>query len=428
MPPTIKRRFAPTLDNVVLAAVLAAWAAACLAILSHRIFVTNDSLSDYVHVWYVADVFWHGGGIPLHFPEIGHGDALAFPYAFLPWFSAALLRPLLGDWVVTLWLVLGGIGVTAAAAWAFPELRKPLPLALFLVNPFMVEAVLLGQLPFLWATAPWFVAVGCWRRNRTALAVLFAAVAQAGHPAVLLPLAGLNVLVWLYFERQRKRLFIAYCVSVALAAPAIVLVLISPVVEDSSTVSLLANFVGTVSIRAAVVYAPYGIILLAKRLSARRLAALVAIVAALNLVLVPIRDTSFAWQALARTPDTSLNRLFASPEFRRGATYRILRVADGKVGMYQLLQHGARLDSELFPESIDRRSWDYVSLYQRFLASRNVNFVLIYHAYDERYHTNEHALLDELVARGCATRTYQEPGFDLYSINPACFRLTTVGS
>lgn len=428
MPPTIKHGSVLTLDRVVLGVVIAAWAVACLAILTHPIFVTNDSLSNYVHVWYVADVFWHGGGIPFHFPELGHGGALAFPYGFLPWFTAALFRPLFGDWIVTLWLVAGGVGVVVSAAWAFPELRKPLPLALFLANPFMVEAVLLGQLPFLWATAPWFLAVGFWRRERTVLAVLFAAIAQAGHPAVVLPLAGLNVLVWLYFEPHRKRLFIAYCVSVALALPAIILVLVSPVVEDSSTASLLGNFVGTVTLRAAVLYAPYAIILLAKRLSAPRLAAVVVAVVLLNVALVPIRDTGFAWHALARTPDTTLEAFIRSPDFRPGATYRILRVADGKVGMYQLVQHGAHLDSELFPESIDRRSWPSVGEYERFLAGRNVDFVLIYHAYDERYHTNEHALLDELVARQCATITYRGEGFDLYSINSACYHLTRTSS
>ena len=428
MPARIKQLQTLSVGQWVLLVLAAAWVAGCLAILSHRIFVTNDSLSNYVHVWYVADVFWHGGGIPFHFPELGHGSALAFPYGFLPWFTAALFRPVLGDWVVTLWLVAGGAGTVAAAVWAFPELRKPLPLALFLANPFMVEAVLLGQLPFLWATAPWFVAVGMWRRERVWAAVLFAAVAQAGHPAVVLPLAGLNVLVWLVFEKHRWRLFIAYSLSVILAAPAIVLVLISPVVEDSSTASLLANFVGTVSLRAAVIYAPYLIIFLARRLPPRALAVVVVTVVGCNVLLVPIRDTGFAWHALARTPDTTLDQFIASPAFERGATYRILRVADGKVGMYQLVGHGARLDSELFPESIDRRSWPSAVDYASFLHARKVDYVLIYAAYDDRYHTNEHALLDQLVNQRCAVLSQRDPQFDVYQIERACGDRTASGS
>lgn len=416
----IKRAGTDQLDRSVLAVVIAAWTMACLAILSHKIFVTNDSLSDYAHVWYIAKVFWAGDGIPFHFPALGHGNALAFPYAFVPWFSAALVHPIFGDWITTLWLVLGGIGVMAAAVWAFPELRKPLPLALFLVNPLMVEAVLLGQLPFLWATAPWFVAIGMWRRGRAVWATLFAALAQAGHPAVVLPLAGLTVLVWLPFECRRMRLAAAYAISVLFAAPAIVLVLISPVVEDSTFASLAGNFLGTVVVRAAVVFAPFLIIWFARRLPRPALLVAVLAVALLNVLLIPVRDTGYAWHALARTPDTALVPFLESPAFEPGATYRLLRVADGKIGMYQLIRHGGRLDSEFFPESIDRRSWPSADAYAAFLEGRNVDYVLIYAAYDARYRTNEHMLLDELVDRGCAELRLQGPDFDLYRIGQRC--------
>ena len=410
----IKRVRSQPFESGILALLGTAWVAACATILSHKLFVTNDSLSNYAHVWYVADVFWHGGGIPFHFPEIGHGDALAFPYGFLPWFSAALLRPLFGDWIVTLWLVLGGAAVLAATLWAFPEVRRPLPAALLLANPLMVEAVLLGQLPFLWATAPWFVSIACWRRQRFAWSVVFAAIAQAGHPAVVLPLAGITVLARLPFEQRRWRLFWLYSLSVILAGPAIVLVLISPVVEDSSTLSLIGNFVGTAVLRAFVIYAPFAALALARLFPGRPLAVVVVLVAALNVVLVPIRDTGYAWHALAREPDTSLLAFIHSPDFEAGQTYRILRVADGKVGMYQLIQHGARLDSEFFPESIDRRSWPDTASYVAFLAGRHVDEIIIYRAYDDRYHTNEHALLDSLVVRGCAGLTLRTPEFDLY--------------
>ena len=90
----------------------------------------------------------------------GHGSALAFPYGFLPWFSAALFRPLLGDWVVTLWLVAGRRGHCCGAPYGGSRsCAKPLPLALFLANPFMVEAVLLGQFrsfgPRRHGSSPW---------------------------------------------------------------------------------------------------------------------------------------------------------------------------------------------------------------------------------------------------------------------------------
>lgn len=416
----IKRVGSQTLERPLLYLILTAWIGGCVAILAHRVFVTNDSLSNYAHVWYVSKVFWAGDGIPFHFPEIGHGDALAFPYGFLPWFTAALLHPLFGDWITTLWLVLGGAGVVLAALWAFPELRRPLPAAFLLANPLMVEAVLLGQLPFLWATAPWFLAIGMWRRGNVVLAVLFAAIAQGTHPAVVLPLAGLTVLGRLIFEPRRPGLVVAYAISVLLATPAIVLVLISPVVEDSSFVSLIANFVGTVGIRAGVVLMPFAIIWLERKLSRRSMLALVATAALLNVVLVPIRDTGFAWHALARTPDTQLVPYLESSTFHEGATYRLLRIADGKVGMYQLIRHGGRLDSEFFPESIDRRSWPSAAEYQAFLVGRHVDYVLIYYAYDVRYGTNEHELLNELVSQGCASLDTSEAEFDLYHVQLQC--------
>lgn len=420
MTPTIKRSRSVSLDRALLALALAAWLAGFAGILAHKVFVTNDSLSNYGHVWYVAQVFWDGDGLPYRFPELGHGDALAFPYGFLPWVTAALFRPLVGDWIVSLWLVLGGLGAIAAALWAFPELRKPLPFTLILVNPLMVESVILGQLPFLWATATWFGAIALWRRERFALAVVAAAIAQASHPAVVLPLAGLTVLGRLPFEANRRRLFIYYCASVLLALPGVAMVFLSPVVEDNTLYSLVANFVGTVSLRAGVTFAPFAAIALHRRLGRSQMLGLIAAVALLNVALVPIRGTSYAWQAFVRTPDTTLVPFLESPAFEPGATYRILRVADGKVGMYQLIQHGGKLDSEFFPESIDRRSWGTLADYEAFLRARQADYVIIYFAYDRRYATNEHDLLDQLAAKGCADRTNPSPDFDLYRIDRTC--------
>ena len=88
-------------------AVAAGWAALLVVILAHPIFVTNDSLSNYAHVWHVSESISSGGFVPYHFPQLASGDALAYPYAFIPWTTAALLRPILGDWATTLWLVVG---------------------------------------------------------------------------------------------------------------------------------------------------------------------------------------------------------------------------------------------------------------------------------------------------------------------------------
>lgn len=407
-------------EHLVLAVAMAAWALVLGLILSHSIFVTNDSLSNYGHVWYVSEVLWDGGGIPFHFPEIGHGDALAFPYAFLPWSSAALVRPVLGDWATTLWLVLGALGVVGATFWAFPELRKPLPATFLLVNPLMVESLILGQLPFLWGAALLFFGIGCWRKGWVLAAIALVGLAQAGHPAVVLPLAGVLFVGRFPFEPDRRRYLVSYFASLVVAAPAAWLVLISPVVEDSSTVTLLANFAGTVSLRAGVVAAPFLALLLLRTRGVGWLWGAVAVAAVLNAVLVPIRDTGYGWGALVRHPNEELVPFLESVDFHPGATYRLLRVADGKVGMYQLIQHGGRLDSEFFPESIDRRSWPASDAYRDFLRGRHVDYVLIYRAYDVRYATNEHDLLDQMVREGCAARTTPSEQFDVYQVVGVC--------
>ena len=92
--------------------------------------------------------------------------------------------------------------------------------------------------------------------------------------------------------------------------------------------------------------------------------------------------------------------------------------------MYDVLKHGARLDSEIFPESINRRSWPTETAYAAFLREREVDYVLISNAYDKRYRTNEHALLESLVARthvgtpfpGDVERVLQADGYSVYHV------------
>lgn len=404
--------------HAALLATAMAWIAVLMMILTHDVFVTNDSLNNYIHVWYVAERLWSGHGLPLRMPVLGHGQAFAFPYAFIPWASAALLRPLFGDWIVTLWLVVGFAGVVSAQWWAFPELRSAWWPALLLVNPMLVESPLLGQLPFLWATAMLFAAVGCWRNDRPLLAAVLWGAAQATHPAVMLPISGVLLLAWLWFEPRRRALLGAYAISLVIASPAVWLVLASPAVEDASTATLLKTFFGTVILRAVVVAAPF-IGIVAQRTPLNRIQPLLfGGLIALTIGLVPVRHNGYALGALTRKPDESLLAYVRSPDFRAGATYRLLRVGDGKVGMYDLVRNGARLDSEPFPESIDRRSFASTSEYLAFLQRRRVDYVIIYDDYDARYRTNEHQLLRQIsgAASRCARRISGRLGYEVYAL------------
>lgn len=414
----------------MLIAVVAAWVLMLGLILRHRIFVTNDSLSNYAHVWYVADQLWHAHHLALRMPLLGHGDGFAFPYGFVPWLTAAVLWPLFGDWVVTLWLVVGFVGSVAAMAWAFPELRRGWWAAILLVDPILVASPLLGQLPFLWATAFLFLAIGSWRRERHWQAALLAGVAQATHPAVVLPIAAGLVACWLPFERQRLRLRLIawYALAVAIAAPAVWIVLVSPVVGDVSRATMIGNFAGTVGPRAVIVALPVLLVVLQRRgVPGWVPIALFELALILNAAIVPVLHTHGAWRSFGRETDTMLVPYFTSEAFQPDATYRLLRAYDGKVDLYQLIRHGGRLDAEFFPESLDRRSWPSAAAYAAFLRSRSVDHVIIFANYDAHYRTNEHALLDDLTrapagppdARTCATRSLHNPDYDVYAITRA---------
>src|SRR5690242_3523356 len=196
-----------------LIAVIAAWLVVLGLILSHSLFVSHDTLSNYSHVWWVAEQLRAGDGLPFHMPVLGHGEALTFPYGFLPWLVGGVLALALGDWAVTLMIVLGFVAVVATMFWALPEIRHGWWAVAVLVNPTLVMAPIIGQLPFLWAVAFFFAAVGCWRRDRRIAATVLLTVAQATHPAILMPIAFLVIAVWFPWEKNKRALAVVYGVS-----------------------------------------------------------------------------------------------------------------------------------------------------------------------------------------------------------------------
>jgi hypothetical protein len=419
--------------KIVAAVVVALWAVVLVLILRHRVFVSHDSISNYGHVWWVSDRLWEGHGVPFHMPVIGHGKAFAFPYGFLPWFTAALLHPLLGDWVVTLWLVLGFIGLVAAMFWAFPEVRRGWWAAIALVNPALVIAPIIGQLPFIWGSAMLMVAIGFWRRQRYVEAAVLAGLAQATHPAVVLPMAAGLVFIRLFWEVDRRQLLRFYAISFVIALPATWIVFVSPVFVDSSAWVIISNFFGTLLVRSFVIAGPI-LIILFQRMQARVQKpwlpiAIFLFTLALNPALGGVLDTRYAWGALNRKPNTDLLQFVNSPKFEPNKTYRIIRAGDGKIGMYQIVRKGGHLDSEFFPESIGRKSWPTTEDYSKFLRTRRVDFVIVYDSYDRTYKTNEHALLDQLSGTGLAACSEQRVGaaplaradhYDVYTVRRDC--------
>ena len=183
---------------------------------------------------------------------------------------------------------------------------------------------------------------------------------------------------WLYWERDRLALVRWYGIALLIALPAAALVVASPVFRESPGSTIATVFVGTLVVRALVVMVPVGLCVARARRWAWLGTAAAGVLLGLNVALIGPLDLGPAWSGLLRHPDTQLVAFVRSPSFRPGATYRLLRSGDFKVGMYQLIQHGGHLDSELFPESIERQSWPTLGAYSGFLRQRRVDYVLVF--------------------------------------------------
>jgi hypothetical protein len=383
---------------VALGAAITLWLVVTALMLRRPIFATHDTMISYAHVWYVSHSLWHGHGIPVHMPVLGHGAAYAFPYASVPWLSAAIVRPLLGDRVVAVWLLAGAVGAIVATFVAFPELRSPWWATAVMANPAILIGALNGQLPFLWAATALLLAIAAWRGDRRNAATALAAVAHVIHPAVVLPMTAILVAGRLPFDRHRAALVVRFAISVAVALPAVWVVLHSSTFADTSTSVKVVTFIGTISQRLSIVVGPIIFAFIARYgwRVAGPLATAAAVIA--NACLYYPLDAGFGVRALQTSPDASTLAFIDSPAFVPGATYRLLRASDAKLGMYEMIQHGARLDSDFFPEDIHRSNFPDVATYKRFLRERRVDYVVIFRDYERTFHTNERRLLRTMAA------------------------------
>lgn len=405
-----------------------AWTVILVMILWRPIFISHDSLSNNVHIWWISERLWAGEGIPLRIEALANGEALTFPYASLPWISAAVLFPILGDRVVGLWLVVGLLGTVAATFWAFPQLRRGWWAVAVLTNPALVIAPVLGQLPYLWSAALFICGIGMWRRGKVALAVVLTCAAQIVHPAVTVPVVALVVAVWLPFEERdrRWRLLGWWALSVVVSLPAIWAVLQSPVVAQTSAATQIVALIQTVAARVLVVAIPMGLVALH---SQRRFTLSRATPAVISVVFVVLQwpmyvpyGMDFAWGALVRDPDPAIVGFADSGEVVAGDTYRVLSGRDGKYGLYAVAREGGVLDAEFFPEGLHRGGFSSLEQYARFLRDRRVEHVVVFDSYARHYRrSNEPEMIEEMAASGCvdglaAARSADAPDWALYDI------------
>ena len=296
-----------------------------------------------------------------------------------------------------------------------------------LVNPALVEALLLGQLPFLWAASMLMVAIGCWRRDRRKLAVVLAGLGQLTHAAVLVPLTALVVGLRYRNEPNRRALVVGWLISLAISLPGVVLVFASPVASQNSLLYTIWIEVETVALRSLAFLVPMALLVM-KRSGRRRTAPLfIAGVMVLGqLATIPVSGMATGWSALNRRPSQGVSSFPESADFVPGATYRVLAFGDAKYGQYSIVRAGGRIDSEFFPESMYRRSFRDEAAYARFLTRRQVDYVVVEPRY-EKFKTNERQLLDDMAWGGspCVGGVSVKPvdtttAYQLYRVNRSC--------
>ncbi len=385
--------------SVVVALFVVAWIVVLALYLRHAIVLSSDNINNHVHVWYIAHDLWHHGRLPWHMPVLAHGGAYAYPYGFVNWTTAAIFWPLFGNWTITLWTAIGAVGCLAGIFTAFPELRRGWWAASVLANPAVLEGLLFGQQSFLWGSMFVLFGIATWRRGRLGWASLLVGIGQSNHAAIVLPigvcLVGYYVIV---NPADRRAVLRWYPLSCLIALPAVWLVFASPTTAQTSAGSELSNFFITFGPRVIIVGLPL-LCMLFQRTGIRALASLgvgLALIAHLGFE-IPL-NVGQQWSALAHsgTDTASLDAYLQTPAFVRGATYRVLRGGDGKLGVYRVLRAGGRLDSELFPESMAIRSFRGPTDYATLLCDRGVDQVIHYDTYDTARHTNERSMIATL--------------------------------
>jgi glycosyltransferase involved in cell wall biosynthesis len=404
-----------------------------LVMLSRSIYLANDTVNNYAHVWYISQSIFDTGRIPIHFAGLDNGHAFTFPYGLAPWTANALVYPLMGDWSVTLFLVLAGMAVVAGAAIVRPAMRDPWLLLLFIANPFFIDALAGGQYSFLWATAAFFGVVWCVERRRWALAAIAMWLAASTHPIEGGMAVGAYMLFCLaYRPALRPPLLAASAVALAALTPFIYFALRTPALSENSASTILISIAQDLPRRGLVMAAPFVLSAAAPMFERHYRSAGVAFLGCAA-VAVALSSGFASSTALASIPgvrsvsgegsyygmrhratDDFLGYM-QSADFGPHVVYRVLSPNDREQGSYMLLRHHAVLSNEFFSESQKRHSWNE-STYQCYLAAKHIDRVAVERGYESEFKTNEQALLDMLTQEGLARVTYSRRNVTVYDV------------
>lgn len=381
---------------------------------SRNIFLGVDSITNYVHVWYLKDQIFDNLALSLHAAPLENGRATILPYGGVPWLVGALLSELFGDRGVTLLMVFGLATLAGAATLVRPAMRSPWMMILFLLNPFFIDAVFSFQLPFIWAAALFFLFVIALDRRRYALAGLAAWTAVGAQP-VFGGLAVLAYLGWTVVEQpaERRRLLLTAAITGLALAPVLVLTLETPALTENGVWSILRPLITDLPRRGLVLGLPF--IIQAYRPLILRRYQFAAGALALGLALwLPFGNSTLGiaqanyTAAIHNDPHNPYTAFLESPAFVKGAHFRLLTPKAREEGYLYLVRSGGVLSTDLFRESQFRRSFT-PSQYGCYLRAKQVDYVLVERDYSRGFGTNEERLLTDLTAAGQVSRAFSDP-------------------
>jgi len=404
-------------------------------ILTRTIYLGDDTINNYAHVWYISHHLFASGTIPLRFSELDGGRAFTFPYAVVPWTANALLYPVLGDWSVTLFLVLGGVAAAAGALLVRPSMRDPWMMLPFLANPFFIDGIGSGQYAFLWSAAGFFAVVWAAEKRRWPLAAVALWFTVSTHPIE----GGLAVALYLVLAAARRRsdrlpLLLVALAALPFLAPSIYFAIDTPALGENTWRTVALSIGEDLPRRGSVLLAPFVLTWAAPFLRRHyRTAGIAFAVAAAPVVLLGSGALGglpgiggWANQGgytgiVSAASQTEYSGYMGSGDLQAGTVYRVLSPNDREQGAYYLIRHHGVLANELFSESQRRSSWAETN-YRCYLAAKHIDRVVVERGYAAQFKTNEPSMLADLASHGQAQVSYRSPRGRLTVYDVTSFR------
>lgn len=410
MPKAFRGRFVLWLPVVVLALT----ALALGAMLFHKFYLGDDSAQSFGHVWYLQHAIFTEHQWPWHVSQLENGKAVMFPYGLIPWLPTALLYPLFGDWIVTVSMVAGAVFMLVAMACFRPAMRNPLLFALFLLNPLLWNGITQFQLTTVWSFAFFFLGAARFERHRRGQAWALFAVAIVCHPMMGLGAMALYG-AWEWARQWRlPRSFAAVgALAAAAASPAIILFLSTPLLTEASRLDITLSVLDNLR-RLSIVLVPLALPAL-RRFVFKRQATFAGAVALATIATLVYLPPSGLWE---HSQPRFADYLAAHPVVPH-ASYRVAVKNNHEDGMVEFMKAGAVLANEFFTESQHRQVWPSPEAYTCYLATKQVDYVVISGEYDGRYRASELQMLDRLATQGHAELQFRgDDGTVAYSVQP----------